>query len=72
MHYKNHRNKKLLKQTLYDHTTINQNELNSQKIIIKETLEIIEKKPSLNIQEDNFCSILKLYNISYNNITQTC
>ena len=34
-------NEKLLKQTLYDNTIIQK--LNNQKLIIKETLQIIEK-----------------------------
>ena len=67
-HYKKHQNEKISKQVLYDNTTIIQKESSHQKLVIKETLEIIDKKPTLNVQEDHFYSILKLYKNSYNNI----
>ena len=45
----------------FDTTTIIHKKLNNPKQIIKETLEIIEKKTSYNVQEDSFSSKLKLY-----------
>ena len=54
MHYQNCHNKNLSNQTLYNNTTIIQKELNNQKLIMKESLEIIEKKSSLNVREEKF------------------
>ena len=62
-------NEKLSKQTIYYNTTIIQKELHNQKLIIKESLEIIEKKPSFNDQEDKWLQQCKtnllIYQILY-------
>ena len=67
-HYQNQHREKLSKQMLYDNTIILHKEIKYQNLLIKEALEIIDKKPSLNVQEDNFSSILNLYKNSYNSI----
>ena len=55
---------------LYEYITIVEKEPNNQTLVIKETLNIIEKIPNPNIKEENFKTSFQLYKSNNTNINQ--
>ena len=60
-HYQLDHNQKITKEELYNNTKIMGYENEYRRLIIKEALEILEHLPAINIQDENFHNILKLY-----------